>query len=825
VGSADAPAGYAFRDASGIYIRIRLDKSPLSGNGFQPFGWGVALEYDGDLSGYDAMIWLTGVGSSDVLSLYANSTTSTSTGLCETSDTLVDSGPTADRTRVVTAPSTFGGDPDAFLDLFMPASALQKLPLKPGAPALTQNSVVQFVLGSSNSGQPSLSADIAGSGTNSCNLASYISVLSDPPPTSVVTDTDGDGMPDYWENQYPCLDAAVNDAAGDADGDGISNLDEFKLGTNPCNGDSDGDNATDGSDNCPFVSNPDQADTDGDGIGDACDPDLDGDGIPNGEETKIGTDPTKRDTDGDGLTDKEEIAAGTDPLRADTDGDKIKDGKDNCPLKRNPDQSDYDGDGIGDACTTRPVPWLGGGAGGCNVAHSSARGNSALPWFLPGLVMILLLRRRTKARQLFFFIACAAAFLGLPRTAWALQTERYQIVPSPLGWNAVENPDVARPGDLSAGFFADFAKSPVAYREGGRITRQVVSGRLTGELAANAGLFSRFELGAAIPAVLYQTGEGFNPPRLRQPPPAFAMGDVRLRPRIALLTPEELGADWGVTLTPAISFPTSKQDGLAGSGGVVYQPELAVGGRIRRWALSSNLGAAFRRSDELRGLAQNDTWIYRAAAAWQLPSRSDIDLTMEVLGETAIKKPFSDPALNPFEIAAGVLYQLAPGWMLSGAAGPGLSPGVGSPVFRIVSGLRWTPGSAAGPFAAIGSPPTGLASLGGGKINLRDKVHFLSGQDTISRSSYPVLNAVADILKHNADMRINIVGHTDDRGSDELNQRLSEQRANAVRSYLVSKGIQPSRLRAEGRGKTQPIDTNDTEEGRETNRRVEFLVE
>ena len=82
----------------------------------------------------------------------------------------------------------------------------------------------------------------------------------------------------------------------------------------------------------------------------------------------------------------------------------------------------------------------------------------------------------------------------------------------------------------------------------------------------------------------------------------------------------------------------------------------------------------------------------------------------------------------------------------------------------------------------------------------------------------------AEILEKNPTMKVEIQGHTDNVGSEAFNQRLSENRANAVKEYLISKGISADRLKAVGYGQSNPIAPNDTEEGRAMNRRVGMKV-
>ena len=129
---------------------------------------------------------------------------------------------------------------------------------------------------------------------------------------------------------------------------------------------------------------------------------------------------------------------------------------------------------------------------------------------------------------------------------------------------------------------------------------------------------------------------------------------------------------------------------------------------------------------------------------------------------------------------------------------------------------------------AKGSTPRDVASLvtlEGDSIVVKETISFPHGKADIEPVSMDLLDAVAKImLSTQAITRLTIEGHTDTTGEPAANQPLSEERAEAVKKYLESKGVDPSRLESRGFGSTRPIDTNDTEEGRAKNRRVEFKV-
>lgn len=103
-------------------------------------------------------------------------------------------------------------------------------------------------------------------------------------------------------------------------------------------------------------------------------------------------------------------------------------------------------------------------------------------------------------------------------------------------------------------------------------------------------------------------------------------------------------------------------------------------------------------------------------------------------------------------------------------------------------------------------------------------MYFATNKTEILPMSEESLKTLYDFLKENPRVRIKIIGHTDSVGTDQANQKLSEGRAASVKNEMVKRGIKAERIETEGRGESEPIDTNDTEEGRQNNRRVVIQV-
>ncbi|MHB8873045.1 MAG: OmpA family protein [Myxococcaceae bacterium] len=127
-------------------------------------------------------------------------------------------------------------------------------------------------------------------------------------------------------------------------------------------------------------------------------------------------------------------------------------------------------------------------------------------------------------------------------------------------------------------------------------------------------------------------------------------------------------------------------------------------------------------------------------------------------------------------------------------------------------------------FELVPEPKKKLVIVKDNKIEVAQQVHFATGKATILADSFLLLQQVVDAIVKNDIKRVRVEGHTDNRGKKARNQRLSEDRARAVADFLVSQGIEKSRIESLGYGDTRPVAPNLTARGRELNRRSDFLI-
>jgi outer membrane protein OmpA-like peptidoglycan-associated protein len=109
------------------------------------------------------------------------------------------------------------------------------------------------------------------------------------------------------------------------------------------------------------------------------------------------------------------------------------------------------------------------------------------------------------------------------------------------------------------------------------------------------------------------------------------------------------------------------------------------------------------------------------------------------------------------------------------------------------------------------------------EVKITQQIHFAYNKDTIRPESFPVLDAVVEVLGKNPSIKLEVQGHTDNRGSAQYNKQLSNRRAASVVRYLVSHGVDASRLTSQGYGFDRPLVPNSSDQNRALNRRVQFI--
>jgi uncharacterized protein (TIGR03382 family) len=518
------------------------------------------------------------------------------------------------------------------------------------------------------------------------------------------------------------------------------------------------------------------------------------------------------------------------------------------------------------------------GSGGCAAAGD---GPVDPGWFLLALAALLGRRRVRPA----FAALVAAAVLAAPSaraaggTDVAIEVQRFQ--PSGGGRDILGVGSALTPGHLRWGLnvFGNFASSPLQLVDKSGKTAPVdLLGSQTGvDLAGTIGLLDRYELSLVLPLTAYQdsghrpagldsfdaglTAGGFSSLRIVPKARVRSFGDLHLAVAVPVVLPLGSGAPY---LDP---------------GGPSVHPR-AIVEWSRDFRVAANVGVAVRGDRDLADLAVGPALTFGAGGEvpFQLAGQELVALAT-LVGETGFRE--QGEAETPLELLVGGRWRGPAGTSFTLAAGPGLTSGYGTPEYRVVAGVGLLPPAAPAPLprpvppvpllteapkpepkpAPAPVPPPeppsdrdgdGLADasdhcpdvaedLDGDadddgcpeeakvvveaeRIAILEAVHFAVAKDVILATSHDVLEQVAKVLREHPTVRVRIEGHTDTTGGADFNRKLSARRAKSVRRFLVEQGVAEDRLLAEGYGPDRPVDTNATPEGRQKNRRVDFVI-
>ena len=370
------------------------------------------------------------------------------------------------------------------------------------------------------------------------------------------------------------------------------------------------------------------------------------------------------------------------------------------------------------------------------------------------------------------------------------------------------------------GLSLNYARSPLVLGIGNIVRARVIESLLMGDISGALGLTDWFQAGINVPVAGFEKINNQN---------KTSLGDVRLETKFMFLDIDRKAV--GIGIIPYILFPTGSSANRVGNGSFAGGAKAVVDFDILGKAkVAFNIGYMNRKdlapANNLNTHIDNNVFAYGVGAKMDLLEW--LALVGEIYGSTNFSSFFGSTVESPLEVDGAFRFALPKpeGLVLTTGGGAGLNTAYGSPTYRALLSLTYpNPKRVYLPEAPPIPESEVLAKVEKKKIVITRTIHFEFDKAVIRPISFSVLDAVASILKQDPGIRkVRIEGHTDGKGSDSYNMKLSQKRADAVQEYLSGHGIETSRLIAIGYGETRPIDTNETPEGRARNRRVEFII-
>jgi outer membrane protein OmpA-like peptidoglycan-associated protein len=477
-----------------------------------------------------------------------------------------------------------------------------------------------------------------------------------------------------------------------------------------------------------------------------------------------------------------------------------------------------------------------------------------------------------------------AAVLGSVSFLWAgmaaaqeteLDVERFKPAVTTDGWVTAEGSGVRPSADpWEFGLLLNYGENQLVVVDGdGDVGQKFVAGRAGLDLVGSVTIAGPFALGLDLPFYAAQSGDA--------DPSGAGLGDLRLVPKLRLLDDRK---SLGLALAAEVRLPTHTGDFSGGTGMPVVAPKVILDHLWRNGIrLGFNVGALIREGTQFANVSADSEFAYAAALGYRF---GGMDGKVEIGGELqgGVGLVEQDAEELPVEGFLFVRGRPHPNWEILGGPGFGVSGGYGVPTWRFFAGVRWRPTSHDRDHDGIsddddecrreaedrdryqdldgcpeedpdedgdgvsdrrdrcpdeeetingfqdhdGCPDTGDSRviLEDGQMRILDQVRFEHGSAELEPDSERTLDQVALILKAHPEFEtVRVEGHTDSTGPDAVNQRLSQERAETVRGYLIDQGVSPRRLTARGYGSSRPLIEGESDRALSRNRRVEFVIE
>lgn len=510
--------------------------------------------------------------------------------------------------------------------------------------------------------------------------------------TDGAEDFNGNGMIDPGE--LDPNNGADDSQAADDDGDGLSNGQEAELGTDPQDADSDDDGVLDGDE-----ANP-SADTDGDGLINPLDPDSDNDGLFDG--TEVGITEPHQDTDpgaGHFVPDADPSTT-TSPVDPDTDDGGVSDGDEDTdkdgavdPGERDPndptdDQADPRVDLDGDGY------WDGTGVKGGGCASAPAGGGGWPIAVAMAAACIALRRRRVLASvvpSVVVLVHGAGLLAAQPNRNVAI--ERFELSADRDGMLSIESARSLGAGRFDLGLWAGYEDDPfVVYdlQTGDRLGR-LVERRVTGELVGAVGIARWLTLSVHLPVTLSQAQGDTSQVAVNAFPSldGLALGDVSVAARIGLLRQERHGIN--LAIEPGVQLPTGAGDAYQTGDAAAFRGHLALSRDVGALRLGANLGYRMREAATIADLTVGDEYFAKIGIGVRLRRAAvrPIELDVALSAATSADDALGAQNTNHAELLGGASFWLSRRFIFFAAGGVGLNAGYGTPDWRALAGLRF----------------------------------------------------------------------------------------------------------------------------------------
>ncbi len=472
----------------------------------------------------------------------------------------------------------------------------------------------------------------------------------------------------------------------------------------------------------------------------------------------------------------------------------------------------------------------------------------------------------------------AIALTSAPSIASGQQLggQRFRPAGSEDGVLGIEGADQRRLHYPYVALWAHYMLDPVVAVDGDT-DRPLVEHALSADLVASIAVWKGLELGAALPVVLFQSGdEAVANALFVSPAEGAGLGDMSLRVAYRF----ELGLRDSLAVHVPVLLPTAKDDDTLALGWGV-RPTLAYTHGFERADLTFNASYLFRERKELGDYAGGQELGLGVGTRIGLDEHWNTALLASVGVDTSVHD-FFGAAETPVEPRLGVEHWFGQHMRLTGFAGTGISRGVGAPDLRVGASVAFgnKPGrprrdgdrDSDGVLDAEDKCPDepedvdgfedrdgcpdhdndqdgiddeddacplepethdGIADddgcpdqvrVEGSLITTFEPVRFKTNSAEIEPQSHGMLREIAGVMRANPGMEIHVAGHADAKGDEEHNLELSEARAQSVRTFVISQGVESSRIDAKGYGEDKPVADNESTSGRRKNRRVEFHI-